>query len=132
MSELTCLTLAVGLWFVHLFCQMGTAGGAFSTAYLFSSRDVQAAPKGLTLRATAIGSITGVARISNIDHISREATNQRRPMKILLIIIAAVVVFIVIGYNRLVALRCAAQLSIFTAPTTDETFHGARHRRRLH
>ena len=47
MSELTCLTLALGLWFVHLFCQMGTAGGAFSTAYLFSSRDVQAAPKGL-------------------------------------------------------------------------------------
>jgi uncharacterized MAPEG superfamily protein len=46
MSELTCLELAVGLWFVHLFCQMGTAGGAFSTAYLFSSRDAQATPKG--------------------------------------------------------------------------------------
>jgi uncharacterized MAPEG superfamily protein len=47
MSELTCLELALGLWFVHLFCQMGTAGGAFSTAYLFSSRDTQPAPKGL-------------------------------------------------------------------------------------
>ena len=47
MSELTCLTLAVGLWFVHLFCQMGTAGGAFSTAYLFSSRDAQSPPKGV-------------------------------------------------------------------------------------
>jgi uncharacterized MAPEG superfamily protein len=47
MSELTCLELAVGLWFVHLLCQMGTAGGAFSTAYLFSSRDAQLPPKGL-------------------------------------------------------------------------------------
>ena len=47
MSELTCLELAVGLWFVHLFCQMGAAGGAFSTAYLFSSRDAQQPPKGL-------------------------------------------------------------------------------------
>src|ERR1700733_4872444 len=47
MSALTCLELAVGLWFVHLFCQMGTAGGAFSTAYLFSSRDAQAPPKGV-------------------------------------------------------------------------------------
>jgi uncharacterized MAPEG superfamily protein len=47
LSELTCLDLAVGLWFAHLFCQMGAAGGAFSTAYLFGSRDAQAAPKGL-------------------------------------------------------------------------------------
>jgi uncharacterized MAPEG superfamily protein len=47
MSELTCLEVAVGLWFVHLLCQMGTAGGAFSTAYLFSSRDAQPPPKGL-------------------------------------------------------------------------------------
>ena len=47
MGELTCLELAAGLWFVHLFCQMGAAGGAFSTAYLFSSRDAQLAPKGL-------------------------------------------------------------------------------------
>jgi len=47
LNELTCLELAVGLWFVHLFCQMGAAGGAFSTAYLFSSRDAQQAPKGL-------------------------------------------------------------------------------------
>jgi uncharacterized MAPEG superfamily protein len=47
LTELTCLELAVGLWFVHLFCQMGAAGGAFSTAYLFSSRDAQQAPKGL-------------------------------------------------------------------------------------
>src|ERR1700722_3665200 len=46
MSELTCLEVAVGLWFVHLLCQMGLAGQAFSTAYLFSSRDAQAAPKG--------------------------------------------------------------------------------------
>jgi uncharacterized MAPEG superfamily protein len=41
------LELAVGLWFVHLFCQMGLAGGAFSPAYLFSSRDAQLPPKGL-------------------------------------------------------------------------------------
>ena len=47
MSELACLELAIGLWFVHLFCQMGSAGGAFSTAYLFSSRDAQPAPKGI-------------------------------------------------------------------------------------
>ena len=47
MSELTCLEVAVGLWFVHLLCQMGPAGGAFSTAYLFSSRDAQPPPKGL-------------------------------------------------------------------------------------
>ena len=30
MNELTCLEAALGLWFVHLFCQMGTAGGAIS------------------------------------------------------------------------------------------------------
>ncbi len=47
MSELTCLELAAALWFVHLLCQMGTAGRAFSTAYLFSSRDAQPLPKGL-------------------------------------------------------------------------------------
>src|ERR1700749_514288 len=47
MDELICLELAVGLWFVHLFCQIGFAGGAFSTAYLFSSRDAQLPPKGL-------------------------------------------------------------------------------------
>jgi uncharacterized MAPEG superfamily protein len=47
MSELTCLEVAVGLWFVHLLCQMGLAGQAFSTAYLFSSRDAQLPPKGL-------------------------------------------------------------------------------------
>jgi len=47
MSELTCLELALALWFVHLFCQMGAAGGAFSTAYLFSSRDAQSPPKGV-------------------------------------------------------------------------------------
>ena len=47
MSELTCLELALALWFVHLFCQMGTAGRAFSTAYLFSSRDALDKPKGL-------------------------------------------------------------------------------------
>jgi uncharacterized MAPEG superfamily protein len=45
-TELTCLELAVALWFAHLFCQMGLAGRAFSTAYLFSSRDAQLAPKG--------------------------------------------------------------------------------------
>jgi uncharacterized MAPEG superfamily protein len=47
LSELTCLELALALWFVHLFCQMGAAGGAFSTAYLFSSRDAQPPPKGV-------------------------------------------------------------------------------------
>jgi uncharacterized MAPEG superfamily protein len=46
-SELTCLEVAVALWFAHLFCQMGVAGGAFSVAHLFSSRDAQQAPKGL-------------------------------------------------------------------------------------
>jgi uncharacterized MAPEG superfamily protein len=47
MNELTCLEVALGLWFAHLFCQMGTAGGAFSTAHLFSSRDSLEPPKGL-------------------------------------------------------------------------------------
>jgi uncharacterized MAPEG superfamily protein len=47
MSELVCLELALGLWFIHLWCQMGTAGGAFSRPYLFSSRDEQPPPKGL-------------------------------------------------------------------------------------
>ncbi|HEY5006809.1 MAG TPA: MAPEG family protein [Caulobacteraceae bacterium] len=47
MSELICLELALVLWFAHLFCQMGTAGRAFSTAYLFSSRDAQPPPKGV-------------------------------------------------------------------------------------
>lgn len=47
MSELTCLELALGLWFVHLLCQMGAAGGAFSLAYLFGSRDAPQPPKGL-------------------------------------------------------------------------------------
>ena len=47
MSELTCLEAAAALWFVHLFCQMGVAGSAFSVAYLFSSRDAQQAPNGL-------------------------------------------------------------------------------------
>ena len=45
MSELVCLEAAAALWFVHLFCQMGTAGRAFSTAYLFSSRDEQPTAK---------------------------------------------------------------------------------------
>jgi uncharacterized MAPEG superfamily protein len=45
LTELTCLELALALWFAHLFCQMGTAGRAFSTAYLFSSRDTQSPPK---------------------------------------------------------------------------------------
>jgi uncharacterized MAPEG superfamily protein len=47
LSELTCLELSLVLWFAHLFCQMGAAGRAFSTAYLFSSRDAQEPPKGL-------------------------------------------------------------------------------------
>ena len=47
MTELTCLEAALGLWFVHLICQMGSAGGAFSMAYLFSSRDAQDKPKGV-------------------------------------------------------------------------------------
>src|ERR1700742_3574231 len=48
MSELTCLEVALGLWFAHLFVQMGTAGRAFSTAYLFSSRDTHDVPRGMT------------------------------------------------------------------------------------
>jgi uncharacterized MAPEG superfamily protein len=47
LSELTCLELALALWFVHLFCQMGAARGAFSSAYLFSSRDMQTPPRGI-------------------------------------------------------------------------------------
>ena len=47
MSELICLELAIVLWFAHLFCQMGTAGGAFATDYLFSSRDAQTPAKGV-------------------------------------------------------------------------------------
>ena len=47
LTELTCLELALAVWFVHLFCQMGAAGRAFSTAYLFSSRDAQSPPKGV-------------------------------------------------------------------------------------
>jgi uncharacterized MAPEG superfamily protein len=47
MHELTCLELAGVLWFAHLFVQMGVAGRAFSTAYLFSSRDAQSPPKGI-------------------------------------------------------------------------------------
>jgi uncharacterized MAPEG superfamily protein len=47
MSELACLEASVALWFAHLFCQMGVAGRAFSTAYLFSSRDAQLPPAGL-------------------------------------------------------------------------------------
>lgn len=47
MSDLLCLELAISLWFVHLLTQMGTAGGAFSTTYLFSSRDAQDKPKGV-------------------------------------------------------------------------------------
>jgi uncharacterized MAPEG superfamily protein len=47
LSELTCLVLATALWFAHLWCQMGAAGAAFSTAYLFSSRDAPTPPKGV-------------------------------------------------------------------------------------
>ncbi len=47
MSELTCLELALVLWFAHLFCQMGAAGRAFSPRYLFSSRDAQSPSKGV-------------------------------------------------------------------------------------
>lgn len=47
MSELTCLELALALWFVHLFCQLGAASTAFSTTYLLSSRDAQMSPMGV-------------------------------------------------------------------------------------
>jgi uncharacterized MAPEG superfamily protein len=47
LTELTCLELAAALWFAHLFSQMATAGGAFSVAHLFSSRDALPAPQGL-------------------------------------------------------------------------------------
>ena len=47
MTELASLEVAVGLWVVHLICQMSTAGGAFSMAYLVSSRDAQDKPKGV-------------------------------------------------------------------------------------
>jgi uncharacterized MAPEG superfamily protein len=48
MDELTCLELAAALWFVHLWSQMGSAQRAFDRAYLFSSRDAQIAPRGVT------------------------------------------------------------------------------------
>ena len=47
MSDMVCLELAIALWFAHLLTQMGTAGGAFSVPYLFSSRDTQDKPKGV-------------------------------------------------------------------------------------
>lgn len=47
MDELTCLEAAIGLWFAHLLSQMATAGGAFSTDYLFSSRDAPPQPRGV-------------------------------------------------------------------------------------
>lgn len=47
LSELTCLELAAALWFVHLLSQMAIAGRAFSTAFLFSSRDTEPTTKGL-------------------------------------------------------------------------------------
>jgi uncharacterized MAPEG superfamily protein len=46
LSELTCLELAVGLWFVHVLAEMATAGGALTTRWLLSSRDEAAQPKG--------------------------------------------------------------------------------------
>ena len=48
MSELASLEVAVLLWLVHLFWQAGSANHAYPLAYLISSRDEFAEPKGLT------------------------------------------------------------------------------------
>jgi uncharacterized MAPEG superfamily protein len=48
MSELTCLELSVLLWVAHMLCQVLTSRGEFGDPYLFSSRDEQPTPKGLT------------------------------------------------------------------------------------
>jgi uncharacterized MAPEG superfamily protein len=48
MGELTCLELSVVLWLVHLFWQAGSANQGYPLAYLLSSRDEPAEPKGLS------------------------------------------------------------------------------------
>ena len=47
MSELVCLELSALLWVAHLVAQLAFAGGAYSHAYLLSSRDEKSEPKGL-------------------------------------------------------------------------------------
>ena len=53
MSELTCLELSVILWVAHILGQALTARAEFGDAYLFTPRDAQLAPKGVSCgRAT--------------------------------------------------------------------------------
>lgn len=47
MSELVCLELSAVLWLAHLLVQIAFAGGAYSTAYLASSRDEKREAKGV-------------------------------------------------------------------------------------
>jgi uncharacterized MAPEG superfamily protein len=53
MTELTCLELSILLWLAHVLVQAITARGEFGDDYLFSPRDREVAPKGLSVgRAT--------------------------------------------------------------------------------
>jgi len=47
MSELTCLILALVMWFVHVLTQGAFAGGALGIPFLVSPRDQKAEPQGL-------------------------------------------------------------------------------------
>jgi uncharacterized MAPEG superfamily protein len=48
MSELVCLELSVLLWVAHVLCNAITARAEFGDYYLFTPRDEQKTPKGLT------------------------------------------------------------------------------------
>ena len=53
MNELTCLELSVILWLAHVLTQAITARSEFGDDYLFTPRDQQIKPKGLSVgRAT--------------------------------------------------------------------------------
>ena len=53
MTELTCLELSIVLWVAHVLTQAFTARGEFGDDYLFSPRDKDMTPRGLSVgRAT--------------------------------------------------------------------------------
>ena len=53
MTELTCLELSIVLWVAHVLTQALTARGEFGDDYLFSPRDKDVTPQGLSVgRAT--------------------------------------------------------------------------------
>ena len=53
MNELTCLELSILLWLAHVLVQTFAARGEFGDDYLFSPRDKDMTPKGLSVgRAT--------------------------------------------------------------------------------